>query len=220
MLKNIDNLADYSNKNSLANKFRNKRFHFFEERMKKLNLKSIKILDVGGTQSFWMNRGYHTNPNIEITLLNLYKEKTDYSNFKGIIGNACDLSEFKNQEFDIAFSNSVIEHLSNFDNQTKMANEVQRVSKFHFVQTPNKYFFLEPHYLLPYFQFFPDDVKLFILSKTKLSRGTKMSLESAKKEVAEVKLLSTNQMKNLFPKSKMYNESFLMMTKSITAYNF
>ena len=68
------------------------------------------------------------------------------------MGDATDLSPFKDKSFDIVHSNSVIEHLYNFENQKKMASEIMRVGQKHIVQTPNKYFFLEPH--LSYFPFF------------------------------------------------------------------
>ena len=53
--------------------------------------------------------------------------------------------------YDIVHSNSVIEHLYNFENQKKMASEIIRVGQKYIVQTPNKYFFLEPHYLASFF---------------------------------------------------------------------
>lgn len=215
----INNLANYNNKKSLANQFRNKRFAFFESQLKKLkNGKTINILDVGGTESFWENRGYHEKKNIKITLLNLTKFETHYPNMVSVKGDACNLSEFADNSFDLVFSNSVIEHLYTSENQKLMADEVQRVGKNYYIQTPYKYFFVEPHYLLPYFQFLPKKTKIFVLSKTKLSRGTKISHKEAKDQAEQIILLSKNKMKELFPEAKIYQEKFLGMTKSITAY--
>lgn len=216
----INNLANYNNKNSLANRFRNKRFAFFEGQLKKIeNNKTITILDVGGTESFWINRGYHEKHNVKITLLNLTKFDTQSSNMISVKGDACNLSEYANHSFDLVFSNSVIEHLYSFENQKLMAQEVQRVGKNYYIQTPYKYFFVEPHYLLPYFQFLPKKAKVFILSKTKLSRGTKISTEEAKDQAEQIVLVSKKKMKQLFPGSKIYSEKFLGMTKSLTAYS-
>src|SRR5690606_4827652 len=114
--------------------------------------------------------------------------------------------------------NSVIEHLYTQENQVRMADEVQRVGKNYYIQTPNKYFFIEPHYLLPFFQFLPKKAKVFVLSKTKLSRGTKISTEEAKDQAEQIILVSKKNMKTLFPGSEIYNEKILGMTKSITAY--
>ncbi|PHR13745.1 MAG: hypothetical protein COA40_04170 [Aequorivita sp.] len=215
----INELANYNNKKSLANRFRNKRFAFFESQLEKLNNgKTITILDVGGTESFWINRGYQEKLNIEIILLNLTQFETHHPNMTSVKGDACDLSEYDNNKFDLVFSNSVIEHLYTFENQKRMAEEVQRVGKNYYIQTPYKYFFVEPHYLLPYFQFLPKKAKIFILSKTKLSRGTKISVEDAKDQAEQIILVSKKRMKQLFPTAKIYKEKFLGMTKSLTAY--
>lgn len=48
--------------------------------------------------------------------------------------------QFKEKEFDLVFSNSVIEHVGGFQDQMKAANEIRRVGKNYFIQTPNKYF--------------------------------------------------------------------------------
>jgi len=182
--------------------------------------KPVTILDVGGKINFWENRGIAGNTNFEITLINIEKEKSLYSNIRTKKGDATDLSQFDDKSFDIVHSNSVIEHLYNFNNQSKMASEIIRVGKKHIVQTPNKYFFIEPHYLLPFFQFIPNKLKYYILTKTKLSRLKKWDKNFAKQYIKEIRLLSEKEMKTLFPKSKIYFEKFLGMNKSFTMHNF
>jgi 2-polyprenyl-3-methyl-5-hydroxy-6-metoxy-1,4-benzoquinol methylase len=66
---------------------------------------------------------YLDTKNVHITLLNLKETITKSKNFKSIKSNGCDLSVFKDREFDVVFSNSVIEHLSQQKNQKKMAEE-------------------------------------------------------------------------------------------------
>lgn len=206
-------------KNSLGNQFREKRFSFFLDKMNKME-KPVTIFDVGGKINFWENRGLAGNLNYKITIVNFEKEKSQYSNIKTLIGDATDLSQFADKSFDIVHSNSVIEHLYNFNNQSKMASEIVRVGKKYIVQTPNKYFFLEPHYLLPFFQFMPDKLKYLILTKTKLSRLKKWDKNFAKQYINEIRLLSLKEMKILFPKSKIYFEKFIGMNKSFTMHNF
>ena len=206
-------------KNSLGNQFREKRFSFFLDKMNKME-KPVTIFDVGGKINFWENRGLAGNLNYKITIVNFEKEKSQYSNIKTLIGDATDLSQFFDKSFDIVHSNSVIEHLYNFNNQSKMASEIVRVGKKYIVQTPNKYFFLEPHYLLPFFQFIPDKLKYLILTKTKLSRLKKWDKNFAKQYINEIRLLSLKEMKILFPKSKIYFEKFIGMNKSFTMHNF
>ena len=139
---NFKQIFDLSeNKKSLGNRFRAKRFDYFLKKIQKLD-KPLHILDLGGKINFWENRGLAGNNNYHITLLNIEIEKSEYSNIKSIIGTATDLSKFKDNSVDLVHSNSVIEHLHNFENQKKMAKEVIRVGKKHIIQTPNKYFFL------------------------------------------------------------------------------
>ena len=207
------------NKKSLGNRFRSKRFEFFLRKMEKFE-KPVTILDVGGKINFWENRGIAGNPDYKIMIVNLEKEKSKYNNIKFTIGDATNLTKFGDQSFDIVHSNSVIEHLYNYENQKKMANEVFRIGKKHIIQSPNKYFFIEPHYLFPFFQFLPNSIKYLILTKTRLSRLKKWEKSFARQYINEIRLLNLKEMKNLFPKSHIYYEKFLGMNKSFTMYNF
>ena len=217
---NFKSIFDISeNKDSLGNQFREKRFSFFLKKFNKIQ-KPVTILDIGGKINFWENRGLAGNKNYKITIVNFEKEKSNYSNINCLIGDATNLNQFNNKSFDIVHSNSVIEHLYNFNNQSKMASEIIRVGKKHIVQTPNKFFLIEPHYLLPFFQFIPNKLKYFILTKTKLSRLKKWDKNFAKQYVREIRLLSEKEMKLLFPNSKIYFEKFLRMNKSFTMHNF
>ena len=68
-------------------------------------------------------------------------------------GDARQMPMFQDNEFDMCFSNSVIEHVGSAADQMSMAREVRRVAKGYFIQTPNAYFPLEPHFLIPGWQF-------------------------------------------------------------------
>ncbi|MEM6893672.1 MAG: class I SAM-dependent methyltransferase [Bacteroidota bacterium] len=207
-----------TNKNSLGNKFRQKRILFFKEKIDLLP-KPIRILDVGGHQDFWTNAGFQNNQDIQITILNLEARDMAFDNYTSVSGDATDLSEYTSNEFDIAFSNSVIEHLYTAENQKKMADEIMRVGVYHYVQTPNKYFIIEPHYLLPFFQFVPKRIRFWILTKTRLSRFKKWSEKNARLYLDEIVLLSQNDVKKLFPISKIWKERFLGFNKSFVAHN-
>jgi len=204
---------------SLGNRFRSKRFKFFFQKIEKFK-KPLTILDVGGKINFWENRGLAGNHNFKITIVNVEKEISKYSNIKCEFGDATNLKEFKTQSFDVVHSNSVIEHLHSYENQKKMANEVIRIGKKHIIQTPNKYFFIEPHYLFPFFQFLPNSIKYLILTKTKLSRLKKWDEYFAHQYINEIRLLNLKEMKILFPESKIYYEKFFGINKSFTMYNF
>lgn len=209
---------DYSNPNYLGSKFRKRRFLVFEENIVQLS-RPITILDIGGTVQFWANEEYDKK-DVLITIINSRPEESRYSNIKVIMGDACDLGMFKDSAFDITFSNSLIEHLYTRENQIKMANEAMRVGKYFFIQTPNRYFPIEPHFKFPLFQFLPKSFQIFLQTKTTLINGVKYDKEYAKNIVNEIRLLSRKDMLELFPKCNLLIERFMGMTKSFIANNF
>lgn len=215
-------LLDPDNSKSFNQKFREKRFAFFKLLLKKVHSsKPIEILDIGGTQSYWERMNFTEHNNINITLLNLYLAPVKYHNFSSIKGDACDLNNFGDKHFDIVFSNSVIEHLFTRDNQVKMANEIRRVANYYYIQTPNYYFPIEPHWLVPFFQFLPFKLKVILTKNFNLGNYKKSKTrEAAIRRVNEVQLLTEKEMKTLFPEGMVYREKFLGLTKSITLYNF
>ncbi|MEP7230458.1 MAG: class I SAM-dependent methyltransferase [Ginsengibacter sp.] len=215
-------LLDPDNSKSINQKFRENRFAFFRELLSRIQSdKPIEILDIGGTQSYWESMNFTEGHNANITLLNLYLAPVKYPNFSSIAGDACDLSNFGEDHFDIIFSNSVIEHLFTYENQMKMAKEIRRVGKYYYVQTPNYYFPIEPHWLFPLFQFFPFNMKVALTKNFNLGNYKKSKTrEAAMRRVNEVQLLTEKEMKTLFPEGLVYREKFLGLTKSVTIYNF
>lgn len=218
--KNTSDLFDPALKTSFNQKFREKRFKTFLELLSKVDSGNpIKILDVGGLEVYWNSMNFIGYNNVHITLLNLEEVPTKGVNFKSMKGDATNLSMFADKEFDIVFSNSVIEHLFTYENQQKMANEARRVGKYYYVQTPNYYFPFEPHWLFPFFQYFPFQLKLFLTMNFNLGHYKKITDKSlATNIVKEVTLLTEKEMKKLFPEGKLYREYFGGLVKSITMY--
>jgi len=182
--------------------------------------KPLSILDVGGTVEFWVNTDLINHNNVHITLLNLQLSKSEYSNVESVVGDARNLNMFKDSEFDIVFSNSVIEHVGDFNDQMKMANEIMRVGKRFFIQTPYYWFPIEPHYRSLFFQLYPVWLKVYKLQHSSINgRYSKFQNKSqAINEANRIRLLNMKEMKLLFPGSNIYRERFLGLTKSIMAY--
>jgi hypothetical protein len=215
----IHKIADNTSRQSLAHSMRSKRFQYFKRLLQRLD-KPITILDIGGTQEYWVNMGFD-DPCIRITLLNLTAEETTSPNFSSVIGNATDLSNYADKSFDIVYSNSVIEHLFTKENQKKMADQVMRVGKYHFIQTPSYYFPLEPHFLFPGFQFLSKPIRTSLIRNFNLGHiPRKHSKNDARLIVDEIRLLTINEMKELFPQSFIWKEKFGGLVKSIVAHNF
>ena len=104
-----------------------------------------RILDVGGTPANWLL----TDVRPRVTLLNMPRgQERDEASFTFVSGDGCQLP-FRDQSFEIVFSNSVIEHVGTPDQQRRFAHEIQRVGRRYWVQTPNRRFPVEPHLLTP-----------------------------------------------------------------------
>jgi hypothetical protein len=63
---------------------------------------------------------------------------------------------FADAEFDLGFSNAVVEHVAGgHEGQRRFVEELCRVAGRVFVTTPNRYFPLDPHTLLPFAHWLP-----------------------------------------------------------------
>ena len=62
---------------------------------------------------------------------------------------------FADGEFDVGFSNAVVEHLGDRGSQRAFIHELARVSKRVFVTTPNRWFPVEVHTMLPFVHWLP-----------------------------------------------------------------
>ncbi len=212
-------IIDEYNTSSIPFQFRMKRFKHFKTLLDGVN-RPVRILDVGGSEYYWQSMDF-SDRQIEITLLNLTLRNVKNSAFLSVVGDATNLKQYKDKEFDLVFSNSVIEHLSTWENQIKMANEIRRVGKRFYIQTPNYYFPVEPHWWFPFFQFLPYSVKIFLTKNFTLGHQEKTgNKQKAIERVKEIRLLTRTEMQRLFPEAKIYDEVFMGLTKSVTAYYF
>jgi hypothetical protein len=216
-IPNVRYLADDENASSLSNQLRAKRFRLFEQLTAAMP-RPLRILDVGGTNDFWEKRGWAGRRDIEIFSLNLVPEQQRHENVKPLAGNAADLAQFGDGSFDIAFSNSVIEHLFTFEAQRRMASEMQRVGKAFWVQTPNFWFPMEPHFQVPGWQWMPLAVRVSIIQRFRCGwRGPCADRAAARKLVEEVRLLSRSALRTIFPGARLIPERFCGLVKSWTA---
>ncbi len=175
-----------------------------------------KILDVGGTSYNWK----FIDCKSQVTLLNLSIPEdisSEPDNLKFVEGNGTDL-KYADFEFDICYSNSVIEHLGSLENQKSFAFEVCRVGRKVWVQTPARSFFFEPHLLTPFIHFLPKNIqRKLIRNFTIWGLITRPDKERVEKLLNEIRLLSFDEMKMLFPDCEIRKERFLFFTKAFLA---
>ena len=172
----------------------------------------MSVLDLGGQPAIWDS----VKPVLNITCLNLpgvaNNGHNTHHNITYIEGDACSMPYFNRGDFDIVFSNSVLEHVGGADKQLEFANEVQRISDIYWIQTPCKYFPIEAHCGMPFWWFYPSCLRSYFIDRwsKKLPAWTEM--------VASTTVISKEELKHLLPKSKIITECFIV-PKSLIAYS-
>ncbi len=214
--------ANYRDLNSFGSKRRKKRIKYFMKIVERVyNEKgSIRIIDVGGTFLYWriVDREFFRKYNMRITVVNLEENDFRDENFEFVCADGRDLNMFKDKEFDIAHSNSVIEHVGDFLSMKKFADEIRRVARFYFVQTPSFWFPLEPHSMFPFFHWFPEKARIKLVMKYQLGNWRKAEKEEDAVEIVRsANLLKKRDLKALFPCSKIIVERFFFLPKSYIA---
>jgi len=96
---------------------------------------------------------------------------------------------FEDGQFDVGFSNAVVEHLPDLDSQRAFVSELCRVSRRVFLTTPNRWFPLDTHTLVPLAHWLPDD------------RRDRVYRLLGRQEGLGLRLLSADALRGLFPPS-------------------
>jgi ubiquinone/menaquinone biosynthesis C-methylase UbiE len=114
------------------------------------------LLDVGGGTGILgeFGRIYRYFTSVQVVNLDAQViEEEGLEHVKCEVADGCSLP-FRDRSFDWVFSNAVIEHVGGASRQQRFASEIRRVAqKGYFVATPNRHFPLDPHTLLPFYQF-------------------------------------------------------------------
>jgi SAM-dependent methyltransferase len=131
-------------------------------------------------------------------------DRPDYPGERFVRADARELP-FADGEFDVAYSNSLIEHLPPAD-RARVAAEMARVGRRLFVQTPNRWFPVEPHALLPLVHWLPRALgrRLWRLGVT----GEPFD---------DIALLDARELRRLFPGAEIVRERVGPLTKSLIA---
>lgn len=215
----IKSLADNSSRDSLATKMRRARFARFLSLLGKLE-GHLEILDIGGTQDFWNLMAGDGLPQARITLLNVVHQPVTSEKFLSAVGDARSMPQYASGSFDVVFSNSVIEHVGSYENQRRMASEVMRIGRRYWVQTPNKRFPLEPHFLFPFFQYLPSSVRAQMVHRFDVGWYKRIpDLAAARAEIDSIQLLTGKRFAALFPGATIHSEKLAGLTKSFVAYS-
>lgn len=178
-----------------------------------------RILDIGGTEQYWdIAREYLSKRRVSIELVNLHAVPARSSRFIASVGDATDLADFPDDAYDIVHSNSVIEHVGGWPRMKAMARNVRRLAPRYFVQTPNFWFPIEPHFRAPFFHWLPAQLRYRLIMRTSLGfRGRANCVDGAMASIEGASLIDRPQMQALFPDAEIRCERFGLMTKSLMA---
>jgi hypothetical protein len=94
---------------------------------------------------------------------------------------------------------------------------VHLLAPAHWVQTPYRYFPVEPHWVAPGMQFLPVLARREMARKWPLAYTPGRTKEEALKRVLWTDLLDKTQMRSYFPDSVLRSEKIAGMTKSLIA---
>lgn len=210
-------------KRSISRQFRLNRFKLLNSIVSSIIEKDGRctILDVGGTEDYWdINGGFIDShrDRLKIYIINIDEfsgQKTHRSIFEYVTGDATKAHIYNSVAYDFIHSNSVIEHVGHWPDIRSMANCIEQSAKPFFLQTPNFWFPMEPHFRTLFYHWSPETVRAEMLVKE--ARGFRAKCDNwheAMAQVESVKLLTYSQLKILLPDARIVREHFLGLTKS------
>jgi len=119
---------------------------------------------------------------------------------------------FKDNGVDIVFSNAVIEHVGEREQQQRFADEAQRAARRgYFITTPNKLFPFEFHFRLPLFQFVPKTIQRWLCNHVSLGWVKKGHWQ-------DINLLTPGQFQSLFPTAQLEQQRITFFPETLICY--
>jgi hypothetical protein len=212
VLKSITSaLVDPDNPKSLSTRARARRWNVFQATFP--GLEEMEVLDLGGTVNYWCRQTTHPR---HVTIVNLAPQDADGSPWMSTHQrDACTVDDLGS--FDLVVSNSVIEHVGGHMQRQKLADVVHKSAPHHWIQTPYRYFPIEPHWLAPGMQFLPVSVRAQMTRKWPLGHYRDIESADVVAEVMMVELLGMTEMEHYFPHSIIWRERVAGLTKSLVA---
>jgi hypothetical protein len=202
----------------LMRKFRGQRLKVFLQVISPRS--KDRILDVGGYPEFWTQ---HAPVAGGIDCLNVHEvpwdsEKAPEHHISMKLGNGCVL-DMPDGSYEILFSNSVIEHVGEWEDQQAFARESRRVGGKLWIQTPAYECPIEPHYVGFFIHRLPKAVQLKVIRWITLWGWMhRPTPEAVAHEVNSIRLLKKKEMEELYPDCEILTERlFGLFPKSYIA---
>lgn len=210
--KALTKFIDPCRPGSVTYGFRQRRNEEFKRRFP--DLADMRVLDLGGTADTWLTPSMRAR---SITIVNIDSAVKDpgQPGMELIHADACAGGFGK---YDLVFSNSMMEHLGGHARRRQFSDVVQESASSWWVQTPYRYFPIEPHWIFPGFQFLPFRLRLIICQHwDTLNMPACKETAEASELVASTELISATEMRVYFPTSEIWFERILGIPKSLVA---
>lgn len=207
-------LGDPRDPSSFSSKRRAFRFKEFLRRFP--DLESMRVLDLGGTPGYW--HGTPVRP-AHVTTVNLDDFDPGAPWVEHVIADACDIATLKRcpGDYHLVVSNSLIEHVGGYQRRRDLAGVIRAAAPSHWVQTPDRLFPVEPHYVGPMFQFLPLRLRAQVVRRWPLNHVPVETADEALEQVLTIELISATELQFLFPESTIWHERLAGVSKSIVA---
>lgn len=184
------------------------------------DIDDLRVIDLGGTVESWRRAPFRPR---EVVVVNLFEPgDADDETLVPVTGDACAARAALAAAgieggFDLAFSNSLLEHVGGHAHRAELAEEIRALAPRHWVQTPYRYFPVEPHWLFPGMQFLPMTARARVAKSWPLVHTLPESRAEAMKDVQWTELIGISELRSYFPDSEVMHERMAGLTKSIIA---
>jgi len=180
---------------------------------------TCRVIDLGGNRDYWLDlEPVWAGRKLSFVLVNLQPERLDDARFEAIQGDCRNMSAFADMSFDIVHSNSLLEHVGRWKDMVATAGEIRRLAPHYFVQTPNYWFPMEPHFRSLFFHWLPEPMRIAKVMRRGLGAFPKAeTVDDAARFIEDSNLLDVRRFMHLFPDGRLERERVFGLTKSLIA---
>jgi hypothetical protein len=199
---------------SLGGRSRHHRWRTFRSHFP--DIESMSVVDLGGTVAYWMRAPVQPR---SVHVLNLQEPPASVPDWITVdVADATDPALLTRAgAYDLVYSNSVIEHVGGHARCTAFAANVEALAERHWIQTPYRYFPVEPHWVFPFMQFLPLRVRAQLGFHWPLVHTRPADMESTIAALMSVDLLDITAMRHYFPNSQIVYDRMAGLVKSVIA---
>jgi hypothetical protein len=164
------------------------------------DLADMSVVDLGGTTNHWARAPVVPRRLVLLNSVEGFGAAAAHHAIETVRGDACAPPEsLRDERFDLVYSNSVLEHVGGPWRRSAFADGVHALAQRHWIQTPYRYFPLEPHWLFPGFRFLPVRARAEVTRYWPVGHRHERAKDVALDLVLEVDLVSKTEMRHLFP---------------------